>query len=186
MSDLDKNKLPPERLTLSGIRNALIFSCCLAILFTVVGLVELKQGNKMYAGGFCLVALGQLFDNVPQRWKDYRQVKQGMDVYAPAQAETAPLTPVPKTISVTVVLILSSIVGVVSVMIVLAAYISFNTVVGWSVATGTLLFLWLLTAYYWYRIFTENPPAKPKVFQEQTEGVWPPAPLTADVDRNED
>ena len=184
MSDLDKNKLPPERMTLSGIRNCLIFSCCLAILFAVMGIAELKHGTRMYAGGFCLVALSQLF-NVPRMWKDYRQVKQGRDVYVPAQAETAPLTPVPKTISVTVVLVLSGFVGVAS-LVIIAAGISFNTLVVWSVAAGILLLLWLLTAYFWYRVLAQTPLAKPVLLQEQSEGVWPPAPRTAVEDDNKD
>ncbi len=183
MSDLDKDKLPQERLTLSGVRNAFIFPCCLAILFAVMGLVELKQGNKMYAGWFCFVALGQLF-NVSGRWKDYRQVKQGIEVYAPAQVERPDGMPVPKAISVTVVLILSGFVGVASIgIIVLAAHIAFSTPIGCIAAIGILLFLWLLTAYFWHRVLTETPSAKPVLVQRQPEGVWPPAPaMTTEKD----
>ena len=182
MSDLDKNKLSPERLTLSGVRNALFFSCCLVALLTVMGLVELKQGNRMYAGWFCLVALGQLF-NVPQMWKNYRQVKQGIDVYVPAQAATAPLTPVPRTISVTVVLVLSGFVGIGSIVVLLAVHICFNTPAGWLAAVGILSFLWLITAYCWYSILSEKPRLPAVPVHEQREGVWPPPPSASDQDQ---
>ncbi len=182
MSNKD-DRLPPERMTLFRVRNYLILACCLAILFAAMGLAQLKHDIKGYAVLFCLVALSQL-SNVPQMWKDYRQVKQGIEFYMPAQAETAPLTPVPNTISVTVVLILSGFAGAASLVIVAAA-ISFNTLVGWSAAAGILLLLWLLIAYFWHRIFTEEPPFKPALLPEQPEGVWPPAPRVAEDDNKD-
>ena len=183
MSDADKNKLPAQRVTLAGSRSALVVPCCLAILFAVIGIAELKHGIKSQAGLFCLLALGQLF-NVPERWKDYRQVRQGIEVYTPAQVERPDDMPVPKAISVTVVLILSGFVGVVSIgIIALAAHIAFSTPVGCIAAIGILLFLWLLTAYFWHRILTEKPSAQPVLVQRQPEGVWPPAPaMTTEKD----
>ena len=180
MSDRQQREQPEKthRLTLRESRVALVVSLVACLTLSALGLVELRYGNKMYAGAFCLFALSQLF-NVPSRWKDYRIVKQGAEVYIPAQIERPAEAPVPKAVSFVVVLVLSGFVGTVSIVIVLAAHISFNTLTGWSVASGILLFLWLSTAYCWHRVLTDMPQGKPVQLAEQPEGVWPPAPLIA-------
>jgi hypothetical protein len=89
-------------------------------------------------------------------------------------------------ISIAVVLVLTMFVGACSAFVAYITKVHFNTQAGWTFCGVTLLIVWLFVGYCWYRIFTEKPPATTVIAQEQPEGVWPPAPLIADVDKNKD
>lgn len=53
-------------------------------------------------------------------------------------------------------------------------------------AVGIGGLLWLIICSGWYWILSNKPQAESPIAQEQSEGVWPPAPSIADVDKYED
>ncbi len=82
----------------------------------------------------------------------------------------------PQIVSVIATVIFTLFVGVCSAFTLYITYAHFNTQKGWIVCAMSVGSVCFFAGYCWYRIFTEPPPVTLQ-FQEQTEGVWPPAPV---------
>ena len=89
----------------------------------------------------------------------------------------------PQIVSVIAILIFTLFVGLCSAFTIYITDTHFNTQKGWTVCAMSVLSVLAFIGYCWYRVFTEKPVARPEVYQEQTEGVWPPAPVVT-TERN--
>ena len=89
----------------------------------------------------------------------------------------------PPIVSVIAILIFTLFVGVCSAFTIYITDTHFNTQKGWTVCAMAVLSVLMFVGYCWYRVFTEKAAVKPEVFQEQPEGVWPPAPVMT-IERN--
>ena len=158
-------------LTLTEARFDVLQTLIGSLFFPILGgMIFLERGNKIMGIFVCLIAPSQwLFFS--QSVKSYRLVKQGMTVYVHAPK---PL-PVPKLVSVPVVLALSIIVFVIDAIAIFIAGMRVHTLEAWGIAIAVMLPLTLYTAHCWYRIGSEQRRARAAAFQEG-EGVWPPAP----------
>lgn len=83
----------------------------------------------------------------------------------------------PQIVSVIANSILTLFVGLCSAFTIYITYAHFSTQKGWTVCAMSVLSVLALIGCCWYRVFTEKPAVEPEAYQEQTEGVWPPAPV---------
>jgi hypothetical protein len=182
MSDLDKNNLPPEPLTAKRLTELLRVQSSAMLVLTAFGIYQLYVRHFVLAAGALLGAVGFAVI-VFSFWKLSRVVKSGTIVYA---APPKPEFQMPQIVSIAVVFVLTIFVSVCSAFIFYLVNLYFRTQIGWTVCGVTLLAVWLFIGYCWYRIFTEKPEAKPVLFSEQPEGVWPPAPIMLSDESNKD
>ena len=84
----------------------------------------------------------------------------------------------PQIVSMIANSILTLFVVLCSVFTIYITYAHFSTQRGWTVCAMSVLSVLAFVGYCWYRVITEKPVVRPEVYQEQPEGVWPPAPTT--------
>ena len=82
----------------------------------------------------------------------------------------------PRIVSVIAIVIFTLFAGVCSAFTIYITYAHFSTQKGWMVCALSVLSVCFFVGYCWYRVLTEKPLTTSQ-FQEQTEGVWPPAPV---------
>ncbi len=182
MTDLDKNKPPPQRLIVERMTGLLRVQSIVVLFLTAIGISQLFVRHFLLAAA-ALVAAAALALIVFGLWEQHHMVKAGTAVYtAPLRSEFQ----MPQIVSIAVVLVLTVFVGVCSAFVICITIANFNTQAGWTFCGLTLLAVWLFIAYCWYRIFTDKPQARPVLVQEQPEGVWPPAPRVATKEDNKD
>ena len=170
-----------KRLTIGWRFIAFFMPLCTFLVFAAWSATAWARASKMEAGVCGLIAILQLV-GMPALWKRYRLVKQEVAIYVSSQ----PSTPLPKPAAVGVVLVLTAVIAIASLFTFLGVRANFNTLIGWMIAAPVLLLLWLLAAYFWYRALSgERQPVTVEV-SEQTEGVWPPAPLVSARHDNKD
>ncbi len=153
-----KYEEPGNLLTLSQCRQQLFTSLFFTALTVVTlgALLATPQHRSRYSvlticfwGVFWAISL-------LQSWKQYRLIKQGVAVYV---TSPKPL-PLPKLVSVPVVLALSVIVFVIDAMAVFIAGVRIHTLVAWVIAVAVMLPLTSYAGYCWYRIAGEHLPPR--------------------------
>lgn len=182
MSDLERNKLPPQPLIVKRMTGLLWVQSSVVLFLTATGIYLLSVRYFLLAAAALVAAVGFALI-VFSFWKQYRMVKAGTAVYAPLPRSEFQM---PQIVSIAVVLVLTVFVGLCSAFVIYITIANFNTQAGWTFCGLILLAVWLFIAYCWYRIFADKPQAKPVLAQEQPEGVWPPAPLVATEGDNKD
>lgn len=170
MSDLDKSKMQQQRLTVERMTGLLWALLSIVLFLTAIGISQLFVRHFLLAAG-ALVAAAALVLIVLSFWNQVRTVK----------AETAVHTALPRSefqmpqiVSLIIVLFVTAFVSMCSAFILYVVNLNCRTQLGWTVCGATLLAVWLFVTYCWYRVLTEKPLTTSQ-FQEQTEGVWPPA-----------
>lgn len=176
------SQLKTHRLTLKESRNSLAMPLGIGLFLFALSVAALISGQRIGAGVFGIVALLQ-FVILPALWRRHVQVEQGIAVYVALPQSQLRM---PQIVSLVIVLLVTAFVGVCSAFILYVVNLYFRTQTGWTVCGATLLALWLFVAYCWCRVLTEETQAKPVIFQEQPEGVWPPAPRVATKENNKD
>lgn len=91
----------------------------------------------------------------------------------------------PQIVSVIGILILTLFVGLCSAFVIYITDTHFSTQKGWTVCAMMVLSVLAFLGYCWYGVIAPKPPIT-LPFQEQMEGVWPPAPLTPRSGGNKD
>ena len=173
MSQPDENTPPQKkRLTLQQCKQLLWMQGGYFLLSAGFGIHQLYERHFLFASLVLFAAVSQTFA-LPTLWKQYRLVKDGAVVYSNVQQSQVQM---PQAVSIAVVFVLTVFAGFSSAFVVYVIHSYFNTQLGWVICGLTLLAVWLFIGYCWFRIITEKPAAKPITFQEQPEGVWPPAP----------
>ncbi|MGI4787448.1 MAG: hypothetical protein ACRYFS_01215 [Janthinobacterium lividum] len=163
-----------KQLTKRQAKQILLVQGSLFIILLGASLYELYEHNFLF---FVFLLIGVMVQALilPAVWKQSRRVKDGAIVYMNVSQQ--PQTQIPKIISVIVVLFLTGFVVLSSGFVIYIINLYFNTLIGWTICAVIIPSVWLFIFYCWYRIFTEQSTVKPIPFQEQSEGVWPPAPV---------
>lgn len=73
--------------------------------------------------------------------------------------------------------LLTGFVALCSALVVYITYSRFDTPAGWTFNGLTLLSVWLFVGHCWQGLGRNAEPGTTITYQEQPEGVWPPAPL---------
>ncbi len=169
MSDTDRSKLPPERLTTKRIAEFMRVQSGTMLVLAGLGIYELHV-RHYFLVSYAFVGATVLAFKFFGSWKRYRMVKSGTRVYAtPTQSDLQ-----------------KAFFGLCTAFVTYITIAYFNTQIGWTFCGVALLAVWLFTDHGLHRVFPEKPPLKSVPVQEQSEGAWPPAPRNADVDNNED
>ncbi len=167
-----RKPLKPHQAALRAVGQCFVF-----FLFATAAIQDLLERRVLVAFLFAVLSL-IWFGIVLIYFRIYRQVKNGKEVILRPGA--SPGNPrIPAFISFAVTCILTAFITAGSAFVLYITKISFNTFSGWTFCGVTLLMVWLFVAHCWYRVLTDKPQVKPVLFQEQPEGVWPPAPLVS-------
>jgi len=153
------------------------------LVFAWLGRGALQASDKFFSV-FCFITDAYWFLLLLLSLRNYLRVKKGDEVTITRHKSS------PATLE-TQFRILCIMWGVGTLGIALATYDLFRdfytlkTLEERLFTVGFGMTLWLLHGFGWLWILSQRP-SPPFAIQEQPEGVWPPAPLTADVDKNQD
>lgn len=142
MSDLDKNKLSPQRLAVERMTRLLQVQSGVVLFLTAIGISQLFVRHFLLAAA-ALVAAATLALIVFSLWKQHR-MKAGTAVYAVLPRSDFQM---PQIVSIAVVLVLAVFVSTCSAFIIYITIANFNTQVGWTFCGLTLLAVWLFIAH---------------------------------------
>lgn len=171
-----------KSLTLRQAAGIVIVDACFCILFAWWGCNALQAGDKLGELLFC-VAASILFLSLPLYVWNFFRVKRGIPVMVRHGSSSA--TPQVTFRKACIIMgVLTLVLAATSVLLYIELHASGTLVEGLEVA-GEGGFFWLIVGFSWHWLLSNKPPVISLAVQEQPEGVWPPAPLTADVDKIE-
>ncbi len=164
----------------------IIVICCVVLLEAGYGIHQLQVGYKHQALFYCLLA-SFMFSTLPIHVSKLLRIKKtGAIIVKSPPFPVKSLPRIPFFISAAFAILLTVAVTVVSYHSFFASLITYpSRPLRWDMA-GFNLCLWLLVGLIWYCLIATKEQEQHTAIKEQPEGIWPPAPLTADIDKFED
>ena len=171
-----------KSMTLRQAASIVIVVACFCIFSAWQGYNALQTGDKFGRNLYC-VGASILFLSLPLYVRNFFRVKRGIPLMVKHTA--SPATPEVTFRKACITMgVLTLILAATSILLYIELRASKTLAEG--LEAGEDGFFWLIIGIGWYWLLNNKPSVEAPVAKEQPEGVWPPAPFTADVDNCED
>ena len=151
-------------------------------VFAWLGRSALQASDKFFSV-FYLITDAYWFLVLLLSLRNYLRVKSGREVMT--RRKSSPATPEVQSRNLCIMMGVGTLAVIATTNLLARGFYTLKTLEERLFTVGFGMTLWLLHGLGWLWILSQRPlPAF--AIQEQPEGVWPPAPLTAEMTRNED